>query len=85
MIVASVPFFNMLSVVILVCEGPQKGNEGVSKIKNSLINIGKNERMTKNVILSSSGENVTIGSNRVGGYPYPHTEWTAIYTILDIV
>lgn len=42
MIVASVPFFNMLSVVILVCEGPRIGNEGISKIKSSLINIGKN-------------------------------------------
>ncbi|MBE5954017.1 MAG: AEC family transporter [Lachnospiraceae bacterium] len=42
MIVASVPFFNMLSVVILVCEAPRIGNEGISKIKSSLINIGKN-------------------------------------------
>lgn len=42
MIVASVPFFNMLSVVILVCEGPGVGNEGINKIKNSFINIARN-------------------------------------------
>ena len=42
MIVASVPFFNMLSVVILVCEGPNKNGQGASKLKNSIINIAKN-------------------------------------------
>lgn len=41
MIVASVPFFNMLSVVILVCEA-SGDNKEVSKIKSSLINIAKN-------------------------------------------
>ncbi len=42
MIVASVPFFNMLSVVILVCEAPEKSSESISKIKNAMINIAKN-------------------------------------------
>ena len=37
MIVASVPFFNMLSVVILVCEGPRIGNEGINKIRILLL------------------------------------------------
>lgn len=42
MIVASVPFFNMLSVIILVCESPDGGDNGKAKIKNSIINIAKN-------------------------------------------
>lgn len=42
MIVASVPFFNMLSVVILVCESPDDCKKGVGKIKSSIINIVKN-------------------------------------------
>ncbi len=42
MIVASVPFFNMLSVIILVCESPDGGDNGKAKIKNSIINITKN-------------------------------------------
>jgi len=42
MIVASVPFFNMLSVIILVCESPDGGDNGKVKIKNSMINIAKN-------------------------------------------
>ncbi|MBR3833747.1 MAG: AEC family transporter [Lachnospiraceae bacterium] len=42
MIVASVPFFNMLSVIILVCEAPSKSNENINKIKSSIINIAKN-------------------------------------------
>lgn len=42
MIVASVPFFNMLSVVILVCEANTKSSEHTNKIKNSIINIAKN-------------------------------------------
>ena len=42
MIVASVPFFNMLSVIILVCESPNNSSEGIGKIKSSLINIAKN-------------------------------------------
>lgn len=42
MIVASVPFFNMLSVVILVCEAPSKSETGTSKLKDSFINIAKN-------------------------------------------
>ncbi len=42
MIVASVPFFNMLSVIILVCEAPSKNNENINKIKSSIINIAKN-------------------------------------------
>lgn len=42
MIVASVPFFNMLSVIILVCESPDGGKSGKAKIKNSIKNIAKN-------------------------------------------
>lgn len=42
MIVASVPFFNMLSVIILVCESGGDNKDGVGKIKSSLINIAKN-------------------------------------------
>lgn len=42
MIVASVPFFNMLSVIILVCESPEGNKQGLGKIKASLINIAKN-------------------------------------------
>lgn len=42
MIVASVPFFNMLSVIILVCESPEENKQGLGKIKASLINIAKN-------------------------------------------
>lgn len=42
MIVASVPFFNMLSVIILVCESSKRDDEGIGKIKSSIINIAKN-------------------------------------------
>ncbi len=42
MIVASVPFFNMLSVIILVCESPDRSEQGTSKIRSSIVNIAKN-------------------------------------------
>ncbi len=42
MIVASVPFFNMISVVILVCESQDKDSDGKGKIKSSIANIAKN-------------------------------------------
>lgn len=42
MIVASVPFFNMLSVIILVFNANNKDNKDYGKIKNSFINIIKN-------------------------------------------
>lgn len=42
MIVASVPFFNMISVIILVCEASDRAGNGKDKIKNSIINIAKN-------------------------------------------
>ena len=48
MIVASVPFFNMLSVIILVCESPDGGKSGKAKIKNSIKNIAKNGQTWKN-------------------------------------
>lgn len=41
MIVAAVPFFNILSVIILVCSACDEKKD-YSKIKNSIINIGKN-------------------------------------------
>lgn len=42
MIVASVPFFNMLSVIILVFNANNKDNKDYGKIKNSFVNIIKN-------------------------------------------
>lgn len=42
MIVAAVPFFNILSVVILVFEGRSEDSRDYGKIKSSLVNIAKN-------------------------------------------
>ncbi|MCM1459716.1 MAG: AEC family transporter [Bacteroides sp.] len=42
MIVASVPFFNILSVIILVCNANSDETVKRGKIKNSLVNIAKN-------------------------------------------
>lgn len=42
MIVAAVPFFNILSVIILVCNANSDENVKKGKIKNSFINIAKN-------------------------------------------
>lgn len=42
MIVAAVPFFNVLSVIILVCNANNKEEKNYGKIKDSVVNIIKN-------------------------------------------